>query len=131
MKMISNFIFLHYFKEEDHDVQQLTTTYWTSMTRQGCQGKIVNCFSPERENTVADFNFWDVFDKAENGACVALQRLPSDKRFNENRQFDFGPTFKLCDSLHYLACEGRGSLSSFVGEKKEKVAKCTPNIFIS
>jgi len=100
---------------EDYDLEQLATTYWTSMTRQGCNGKIVNCFSPGKEYHMFDAVFWEVFDKAETGACVAMQTIPKD--FKPESTGDLGPVFSLCDSLNYLACEGIGPKSQYVAEE--------------
>jgi len=125
------FISLNYcinnFEDDLREAQQLTTIYWTSLSRQGCSGKITNCFTPEldRPYNHPDTMFWDVFDRTETGACVALQRLPkvgSDMRFSQKGQFaDFGIVFNLCDSLNFLACEGYGPLSHYIGEKKAPV----------
>jgi len=109
------------------DVQQLTTVYWTSLSRQGCSGKITNCFTLENDKpyNYPDTMFWETFDRTETGACVALQRLPqsqSDMRFSQKNKFaDFGIVFNLCDSLNFLACEGNGPLSNFIGEMKAPV----------
>jgi len=107
------------FETEDYDVQQLSTAYWTSMTRQGCHGKIVNCFTSGRKYEDDDHTLWDSFYKADLGACIAMQSLPYDVKLADLG--DFGPTFSFCDSLNYLACEARGPLSQFVAQDSSSV----------
>jgi len=109
---------------EDLEVQPyLTTAYWTSMTRQGCNGKIVNCAEPKRQYQKLDWVLWQVFDKSETGACVAMQTIP--REFKRDTAGNLGPIFTLCDSLNYLACEGNGSLSKYIGDNLATVIEFT------
>jgi len=48
-------IFLEKQFAEDSSAEQLTNTYWTSLNRQGCAGKISNCFN---NKTSYSFEGW-------------------------------------------------------------------------
>jgi len=106
-------------------IQELNYNLWTSLSRRGCAGNVENCFAQNFEPS--DTYFWQIFDKTETGACVALQTLPIGALDIPKSSFAFrpdtGPVFSGCKSLHYYACESEADTrrSDIVDETKLQV----------
>jgi len=107
-------------------VEELNFNYWTSLSRLGCIGEITNCFNtqPAAIDNLAEYQtyFWRMFDRTDNGACVALQTLPFglDEPYGtpakDLNRYDLGPVFESCKANHYFACEALGRRSKFIDE---------------
>jgi len=122
-------MFMSCFLDLADDINQLNYNYWTGLSRLGCSGKIKNCFSNKTDKDkyeTVDAIFWSIFDRTENGACVALQTMPlnSDSAFEKKMNF-LGPVFRSCGSLNYLACEGSGPKSNYLAEAGKTVKQKT------
>jgi len=102
----------------EDDSTQLRTVYWTALTRKGCTGRIKNCFVEESDNSTIRYTLTVLsFDRAETGACVAIQN-----QLVTNTQSDFGLFFANCKVLNYVACEGKGPLSQYIAENTQMAA---------
>jgi len=126
---------MNYLQLVKDDADELRSVYWTALNRQGCHGKIKNCFTESDDKgqnsnvdiydrSYAEKLTWYFFDTADTGACVALQnRLPDSD--NPILVSNFGLFFTTCNSLNKVACEGKGPLSQYVTEESlTEVRKC-------
>jgi len=77
--------------------------------------------------TYAENYFWEILERTEIGACVALQNIFTDGKngdiFSGSRSYNLMPCFKICSTLNYFACEGAGPLSNFVRQNYDQIVR--------